>query len=297
MKKGQDRVLAFDMGGTKIASAVVELCGSDYRILDYRKSETPQQRQEIIAKLLELVAAYQQEHVFSRIGLAVAGQVNPAGDTIISSPNLLELNGCKLGRIIESKTGFGTSLKNDVRCFALGEDRFGKYAGHDSAVFLAVGTGVGGAIKLNGQFYSGGDNIAGEFGHMVIVQDGEICGCGRRGCFERYVGGPAVERMYRKEYGEEKNAKDIVHDAVRGDTRSRAIMERASSYFAIGLANIVNVLDPQIVVVGGSMVKEKRLLPLALPLIRSEVLLPARRIKIVNSSLGDDAFLLGAAVA
>ncbi|MDD3006573.1 MAG: ROK family protein [Candidatus Pacebacteria bacterium] len=290
------KVLAFDMGGTKIASALVEISGGDYKILGYERNETPKTREDIIAKILELVESYRKKYTFKKIGFAVAGQVNKKGDTVVCAPNIASLNNFALGKIISRKTGLEVTLKNDIRAFAYGEDNFGKYKGYDDAVFIAVGTGVGGAIKMNGKFYFGKDNIAGEFGHMVIEVGGEQCNCGRKGCWERYVAGPGVEKMYEKVYGEKKGAKDIVFDAVRGDEKSRAIMEKASSYFAIGFANVVNILNPEIAVIGGSMVKEKRLLKLAMPFIKKEVLPSARKVKVVNSSLGDDAFLLGAAL-
>lgn len=290
------KVLVFDMGGTKIASALAEINGSDYQILDYKKNKTPASREEIVSKILELVDFYKGKYSFKNIGFAIAGQIDEKGETIICAPNIPTLNGFKLGEIIARKTGLRVRLKNDVRCFALGEERFGKYRGYDNAIFIAVGTGLGGAIKMDGKFYFGKDNIAGEFGHMVIAVDGEKCNCGRRGCWERYVAGPGVEKMYEKTYGEKKGAKDIVYDAVRGEEKSKAIMEKASAYFAVGFSNIVNILNPEIAVIGGSMVKEKRLLRLAMPFIKKEVLPSARKVKAVNSSLGDYAFLLGAAV-
>ncbi|MFA6897750.1 MAG: ROK family protein [Patescibacteria group bacterium] len=290
------KTLVFDMGGTKIASAMAEINGGNYKILDYKKIETPKKREEIVAKILELVEFYRGKYAFKKIGFAVAGQVNEKGDTIVCAPNIAALDDFALGKMIAKKTGLKVTLKNDVRAFACGENRFGRYKGYDNAVFIAVGTGVGGAIKLNGKFYFGKDNIAGEFGHMVIEACGERCKCGRKGCWERYVAGPGVEKMYEKTYGEKKGAKDIVFDAVRGEEKSRAIMEKASYYFAVGFANVANILDPEIAIIGGSMVKEKRLLRLAMPFIKNEVLPSARKVKVVNSSLGDDAFLLGAAV-
>jgi len=290
------KTLVFDIGGTKIASAVAEINGENYKILDYKKSETPKKREEIVAKILELVEFYRGKYAFKKIGFAVAGQVNEGGDTIICAPNIAALNNFALGKMIAKKTGLKVSLKNDGRAFAFGEDRFGKFKGYKNAIFLAVGTAVAGSIKINDKFYFGNDNIAGEVSHMVITTDGEKCNCGRRGCWEKYVGGPGVEKMYEKAYGEEKSAKDIIYEAVRGEEKSLSVMEKANRYFAVGLGNIVNVLDPEIVIIGGSMFKEKRLLRLAMPFIKNEVLSSARKVKVVNSSLGDDAFLLGATV-
>lgn len=290
------RVLAFDVGGTKIGSAVVELASDGYEILDYEKSETPQDKEELIALLLELVRIYRGSHKFDRIGIAFAGQINFAGDTVLSAPNLNALGGCKLGKLIARKTGLEVVMKNDVRAFACGEDAFGKFRGRENAVFMTLGTGIGGAIKLGGKFQSGHDNIAGEFGHMAVEADGVLCGCGRRGCWEKYVGGSALVRMYEDACGENKNAQDILAAAAAGSVKDKEIVLCASSYLAAGLVTLVNVLNPEVIVIGGSMIKGKLLLDLALPLVRKEALLPGRKTKIVASSLGDKAALLGAAI-
>lgn len=295
MKK-VEKVLAFDMGGTKIASAFVEVDGSGYKLSGYKRNPTPKKQADIIDIFVELIGEYRSEYDFDRIGIAIAGQINKEGDTIIYTPNIAMARNFKLGKTIEQKTGFPVSLRNDVRCFAFGEDRFGKFKGHENAVYIAVGTGLGGAIKINGEFFFGKDNIAGEFGHMIIEVGGEQCHCGRKGCWERYVAGPGVEKLYEKAYGREKCAKDIVYNAVRGVEKDRAIMLKASYYFAVGFSNVVNVLDPEIAIIGGSMVKEKKLLRLAMPLIKKEVLPSAKKVKVFNASLGDKAFLLGAAL-
>lgn len=292
MKK--ENFLAFDIGGTKIASALVMAEGDRYEIIGYRKSPTPMDRQGLVRMILEDAASYRKQHKFSKIGLAMAGQIDAAGEKIVCAPNIPALNDFSLGKMLAQKTKSRIILKNDVRAFALGEDRFGRYRGYDNAVFIAVGTGLGGAIKIAGKFYFGKDNIAGEFGHTVIVADGVKCKCGRRGCWEQYVAGPGVERIYEEMFQEKRGAKDIVEAAVRGEERPRQAMEKASHYFAIGLSNVVNAIDPEVAVIGGSMLKERRLLNLALPFIRQEVLPSAKKLKVVNSSLGDDAFLLGA---
>lgn len=292
MKNG--RALAFDIGGTKIASAIVEIEGSGYKILDYKKNDTPQGRGGIVAKILELSEFYKNKYKFNTIGLAVAGQINAKGDTAVYSPNIPSLNNFKLAKTIEQKTGCRVSMRNDVQCFALGEDRFGKYKNYDNAIFVAVGTGIGGAMKINGKFYFGADNIAGEFGHMVIVKDGLECSCGRRGCWERYFSGPALERAYEETYGRKKKAKDIVCGTIAGNKEDKKVLLEASAYFAAGIVNLVNIFNSEIIIAGGSMAREKAIADLVIPVVRKQALLPARKTKIARSSLGYKAFLLGA---
>jgi len=294
MKK--EKILSFDIGGTKIASAIVTISSGGYEISDYKKDTTPLDRAELIEKITEEFRSYADDHRFSRIGLAVAGQVDQKGEKIVRSPNIPYLDGFALGREIAKRTGLEVILKNDVRAFALGEDSFGASHGSDSALFIAPGTGIGGAVKVDGKFYFGHDNIAGEIGHMVIVKDGRQCKCGRRGCWERYFSGPAIEESYEKACGLKKAAKDIVSDALRAESDDRAVMMEMGGYFATGLSNLINIFNPDIVVLGGSVFKEKGLLKLITPVIREEVLPSARKTRIVNSSLGDKTFLLGAAL-
>jgi len=215
---------------------------------------------------------------------------------VISAPNLPDLKRFPLQRLLERRTGLAVSVRNDVRCFALGEDRFGRSRDCAHALFVAAGTGVGGALKLNGRFCFGAHNIAGEFGHMVIRTEGEACGCGRRGCWERYVGGAGIEKRYEEMYGEKLPAKEIVRRGLAGEARAALLVEEMIAALAVGLGNLINLFDPEIIVVGGSIVEEKAILARAREQVGAQVLPPARHPRIVKASLGDKAFLLGAAL-
>jgi predicted NBD/HSP70 family sugar kinase len=292
----RETVLAFDIGGTKTASALVGIQGEKYEVTGYKKDSTPLDRLDLVDKILKEIESRKKDAVISRIAIAVAGQIDTKGEKIISSPNIPELNNFALGKFIARKAGLPVALINDVRAFAYGEDRFGKYKGYDNMLFIAPGTGIGGAAKINGRFYFGKDNIAGEFGHMVIVKDGKDCPCGRQGCWERYFSGPAIEQMYEETYKRKKASRDIVKGALSGSVDDRRLLLEAGTYFVTGFSNLVNIFDPEIVILGGSVFKEKGLLRFLAPSLKSEVLPSARKVKVVNSSLGDEAFLLGAAI-
>lgn len=292
----RETVLAFDIGGTKTASALVEIRGEGYEVIGYKKDSTPLDRPGLVGKILEEAESRKKDAGISRLAIAVAGQIDMKGERVVYSPNIPELGNFALGKAVAKKTGLPVALLNDVRAFAYGEDRFGRHGGYDNMLFIAPGTGIGGAAKINGQFYFGKDNIAGEFGHMVIVKDGKDCPCGRRGCWERYFSGPAIEEMYEKRHHRKKSSRDIVKGALSGNVDDRRLLLEAGTYFATGFSNLVNVFDPEIVILGGSVFKEKGLLRFLAPTLRSEVLPSARKVKVVNSSLGDEAFLLGAAI-
>lgn len=293
----RETVLAFDIGGTKTASALVELKGEGCEVKGYKKEGTLRDRAGLVDKLLGEFESRKQEGRISRIGIAVAGQIDERGEKVIAAPNIPELSNFALGKVLAKKTGLPVTLMNDVRAFALGEDRFGRYRGYENMLFIAPGTGIGGAAKLNGRFYFGKDNIAGEFGHMVILKDGKDCPCGRQGCWERYFSGPAIEQMYLETYQRKKAAPEIVKGALSGNVDDRRLLLEAGTYFLTGFTNLVNIFDPEIVILGGSVFREKGLLKFLMPSLKSEVLPSARKVKVVNSSLGDEAFLLGAAIA
>jgi glucokinase len=296
MRKNKKNILAFDIGGTKIASGIIELGENDYKIYDYQKIKTPKSRDEIIQKLIELVIYYQRDNGFEGIRIGIAGQIDYKKDIIVYSPNIKELKNLNFKKIIKEKTKKDVEIENDVKCFALAENKFGKSRSYKNAVYLAIGTGIGGAIKIDNKLYRGANNIAGEFGHMVVVFDGEKCECGNRGCWEQYVSGKAIEKLYFKTFDKKKSAKDIAADSVKGINQDREVIKKSALHLSVGLANIINVINPEIIIVGGSVVKQKEILDLARKEALKEVLVSGRKTKIIRSDLEDEAVLVGAAL-
>ena len=296
MKSNNKRVLAFDIGGTKIASGIVEINKTGYKIYDYQKNETPKNKDGVIQKLIELTVYYQKDNSFDKIGISFAGQVDNEKDVVIFAPNIKGWKNTNLKKIIKEKTGKNTEVDNDVKCFALGENKFGQVKKYKNAVYLAIGTAIGGAIEIDGKLYRGADNIAGEFGHMTIVGDGRRCGCGNIGCWTEYVSGKAMEKLYYNLYNKKKKAKDIALDSVKGIKRDQKIIKKSASYLAMGLVNIINTINPEAIVIGGSVVKQKEILDLAKKDALKKVLAPGSKTKIVRSDLGDEAMLVGAAL-
>jgi len=290
------KILAFDIGGTKIASGIVEFKKDGYQIFDYQKNATPKNKDEVIQKLIELVVYYQRDNGFDKIGISFAGQVDNEKGVVVFAPNIKGWKNTNLKKIIKERTGIDVEIDNDVKCFALGESRLGKAKKYKNAVYLTIGTSIGGAIEIDGKLYRGTNNIAGEFGHMTVVGNGKKCGCGNIGCWARYVSGETIEELYYNLYNKKKKAKDIALDSVKGIKQDRKIIKQSASYLAMGLINIINTINPEIIVIGGSVVKQKEILDLAKKDALKKVLIPARKTKIVRSSLGDEAMLVGAAL-
>lgn len=295
MTKDNVSILTFDIGGTKINSAIVNIVDTVYEVSVCKKVVTPATQIDLLNYLVTTIQEYSKLYSFQKVGIAIAGQVDTDGKVVINSPNLPLQKNMHLASYLHSITQYSVFLKNDVHSFAMGENYFGKYKHYANTVFIALGTGIGGAIKINGQMYGGANNIAGEFGHMVVYRNGHLCACGRNGCWEKYASGRGLEQLYATSYQQHKKAKELLEDeSLWLDTKSH-IMAEFCECLATGIANIINIIDPEIVILGGSVIKNITLQNRVIPLIRKQVLDSAKQTPIKFSSLGDKAYLLGVA--
>lgn len=218
-----------------------------------------------------------------------------------------------ISKIFEGISGKKTKLNNDVNVIALGEAVYGAGKGSTSSVTVALGTGIGGGIFVNGKIISGFSGAGGEIGHLKIVKDGKLCGCGQKGCFEAYASATGIEReaisrlmvnkknmLYKKIEGNLSNleAKDVFDCAKLGDEFSISIVDYEAEYLAMGIGNILNIINPEKIILGGGValagdillgrVKE-RLAKYAMPVTLEE------GFEIVLGNLGNNAGVLGAA--
>jgi len=288
------KILAFDIGGTKISSGLVEIKKDGYKIYDYQKIETPEGKDNVINKIIEIAINYERNGGFEKVGMAIAGQIDYVKDVVKNAPNIPGFKNVNLKKIIKEKIGKNVEIDNDVKCFALAENKYGKGKKYNDVVYLSIGTGIGGAIEINNKSYRGANNTAGEFGHMIIIAGGKKCSCGNDGCWEQYASGRAIEKMYYELSGKIKKAKDIAFDSEKNIGLDKKVIEQASFYLAVGLINIVNTINPEAIIIGGSIVKNKEILDLAVKEIKSKALLPAKKTKIEITNMEDEAFLVGA---
>ena len=314
MNAVRDPAIGVDIGGTKVAAALV---GPDGSVLDSAEVPTPSEADRVAEAVAGLVASLDADHAelgpVATIGVGAAGFVDVDRSTVTFAPNIAWRDE-PLGRRLEHLTGRAVVVENDANAAAWGEFRFGAGSDIDDMVLVTVGTGVGGGIVHRGELVRGGFGAAGEIGHLRVVRDGRLCGCGRRGCFEQYASGSALvtaarERLARggaataalaRAVGD---AADVTGPMVTtlaqdGDPLAIDLLAELGRWLGEGCADLVAVLDPRVIAIGGGVAAAGELL---LEPVRAafEEHLPAaghrRAAEIRLATLGQRAGLLGAA--
>ena len=317
IKKAELPVLAIDLGGTNIFAAIISSQGrvmarACYLTLADEGSEAVINRIFLVIEDL-LHQRSMKLCQLDSISIATAGAIDFDKGLVTSSPHLPGWHDVPLRDIVGGKYKVKTFLINDANAAALGEHKFGAGQGVDNLIVLTVGTGIGGGIIVGGKLYSGASGSAGEIGHMTIDVSGPRCDCGNDGCLEALVSGGAVakEAIRRIRQGgsssltgvvggkiENITAEEVSVEAQGGDSLASEVILQAATYLGIGLASIVNIFNPEMIIIGGGMAKMgDLLLNPARQVVRQRAFqLPVRAVRIVPAQLGDDAGMLGAAV-
>lgn len=308
--------LGIDLGGTNIAAGVVD---ENRRIIASHSRPTDAQRpfeavvEDMAEAAMEAVrAAGLTLADFTSIGVGTPSYINPRTGLLVFANNLGWHN-VPLAKQLNKHIALPVFIRNDADCAAYGELLAGAAAGATSALMITLGTGVGGGIILNGKIFSGADNMGAEFGHMLTVYGGEPCSCGQLGCFEAYASATALIRQTRAAM--EAHPDSLMHElaaergkvsgrtafdaAKRGDVAGQAVVEQYIAYIASGLASLVNIFRPAVIIIGGGIAGEGAYLlkPLnaklrALTLASDEIGTPP----VVAARLGNDAGIIGAAM-
>lgn len=307
--------IGVDLGGTNIKFGLVS---ADGKIV--KRARIPTQAQTgpkpVLRRLINVVRRLMKGYPVRSIGIGAAGLIDHEHGVIRVPPNLPGWDGTPVKEILERALGIPCAVSNDVNCCALGELRFGAGVGRSDLFCLTLGTGVGGGIIANGKLVIGANGVAGEIGHTVIFPDGQICRCGSRGCLECYVGaeyivqravarlrmqGPKLKfrsliRRYTGNRLERVTPKIISRAAQHGDECAREVIEEVGYYVGLAVSNVVQLLDPGLVVIGGGVSGfGKPLLDAIRRTVEERVIkFPGRKLSIVLSTLGDDAGVLGA---
>lgn len=265
-------ILGIDLGGTKILTAVVTTRGN---ILskDYCVTPVAGGKEAVIRAILKsgdraLKQADMKVAELRAIGVGVAGLSNPETGILFTSPNLPGLRDVPLGDIIEKGFGKKTFLINDADAAALGEFYFGAGRGTRNFIYVTLSTGIGGGIIIDGKLYTGATGMAGEVGHITIDDDGPLCSCGNRGCWESLASGTALARETRREIelgartsilscagGDvDKVTAEVVQKAAEaGDALAKRLISRTACYVGVGLASLINLFNPELIVIGGGL--------------------------------------------
>ncbi|MBX3244540.1 MAG: ROK family protein [Acidobacteria bacterium] len=307
MKK---QVLAADLGGTNLRMAVV---GEDGEILYRIRGATPPKRtrEEVTGLILDLAAQCIKEAdngtAISGFGIAAPAVVDQNKGFIRAAPNLPDLNGYAISDDLAKQLDLPVVLENDATAAGIGENWLGASKGFDNSICLTLGTGVGGGLIVNGQPLRGVDGTAGEVGHVCVEPFGAPCGCGSVGCLEQYSSATAVVKMARLLKAEFPSSildadgaltsLDVYNAAVDGDDLATEVFRRFGFYLGIAMGGLVNLLNPEVIVIGGGA---SQAWPLFIDAARDEMIKrafrePAERVKLVRAGLGDDAGILGVA--
>ncbi|HEX5541488.1 MAG TPA: ROK family glucokinase [Micromonospora sp.] len=305
--------IGVDVGGTKVAAGVVNSAGE---VLAQVRRDTPA---EDVAKIrdviVEVVAKLAESHQVSAVGIGAAGWIDPNRSAVLFAPNIAWRDE-PLREYVGDAVGLPVVVENDANAAAWAEFRYG--AGRDaddSMVMLTIGTGVGGGIILGGELLRGSHGIAGELGHLLAVENGHPCGCGRLGCLEQYASGHALVRFARSGARQEParavglleraggdveaiSGRMVTAAAQAGDEVAVEAFTEVGRWLGMGLADLVQILDPQLLVIGGGVIEAG---PLLLePVYQSYVAALARRSRLPMAAvraaeLGNTAGVIGAA--
>lgn len=243
--------LGFDIGGTKIAGARVTSSGAV--VGQASRPTTADNPEGILDALVEIFRELDGHDTLPTVGVAVAAFLNRHRDIIFISPNIAWHN-FPLAAVAEERLGVPVVVENDANAAGWGEFRFGAGMGVRSMVMLTMGTGVGGALVDDGRLLVGGFGVAGELGHIIIEPGGLLCGCGNRGCLEQYASGTALMREARTRLGDDTLTQAALTDLlVQGNTDAKAALTHVAEAMGRGIASLVAVTDPELIVIGGGV--------------------------------------------
>lgn len=286
--------LGIDLGGTKIEGVALDDAG---REITRRRiaTEADQGASHIIARIANLYAGlvYATDDAPHTLGLCTPGAISPVTG-LLKNSNTTCLNGLPFGDLVAGALGRRPRIANDANCFALAEALHGAGRGYACVFGVIVGTGCGGGIVIDGRVRTGPHALAGEWGHSVLDPGGPACYCGARGCVETFISGGGLENRFQAAAGRRLAAHEI---AARID--DPACVRAMDDYFALfgrALANLVNVLDPDVVVLGGGLSNIDALYTRGAQAVRAQVFGGECVTPIVRNHLGDSAGMIGAAL-
>jgi glucokinase len=266
--------IGVDVGGTKVLAGVVDPAG---KVLAETRRHTPAHDVSgTLATIIEVIRELAVGREIEAVGIGAAGWIDERRSTVLFAPNLAWKDE-PLRDKVAAEVGLPVVVENDANVAGWAEYRFGAAEAADSSILLTVGTGIGGAVVLGGMLVRGAHGIAAEFGHTLAVPGGHLCGCGRRGCLEQYASGRALVREARRiATTDPGRARDLLaradsepqridgptvtSAAQAGDEAARAAFAEVGRWLGIGMADLIQVLDPEMIVVGGGVIEAGELL-------------------------------------
>ena len=305
--------IGVDVGGTKVLGGVVDQTG---KVLKTARRDTPREGGAALTQAIADVAKeLMADFTIDSVGVSAAGFVSSDRKTMLATPNIAGWNGVDLDSDLTTLIGLPVVIENDANAAAWGEARFGAGRGKEHLLMLTVGTGIGGGIVVNGDLYRGAFGVAAEIGHMRVVPEGHLCGCGARGCFEQYGSGNALLRHAREAIAASPDiarnllsrgdgtidgltGQAITEAARDGDAVALAAFNTTGQWLGAGIATLSVILDPECVVIGGGVIDAGEILlePTRAALERFMPFAGKHPYpEIIAASLGNEAGLVGVA--
>lgn len=289
-----------DLGGTKIEGVVLAARRADAVVARHRiDTEGAGGYEHILHRIRLLVETLSKEcgAYPQQIGIGTPGTIEPQTG-LLKNSNTLCLNGNPVRQDLEELLQIPIRIANDANCFALAEYHLGSIATHfpDAGIAFGVimGTGVGGGVVIHGEVLGGHHGIGGEWGHMYLSDEGEDCYCGRHGCVETIISGPALERFYTSLSGKQLKLKHILES--NDDPNAEKVRQRLIHFFAKGIGQVINVIDPDVIVLGGGLSNTSLLYTEGKQQIAKHIFNPVCTTPILQAQLGDSAGVFGAAL-
>jgi glucokinase len=300
-------ILAVDLGGTNIRMGIIDSAG---KILARRRVRMPAVpgREQLYEALASRIGAALDADSGKRnpaaVSIGFAGFTDASKGLVYFAPNVARLTDLEIGPRLECLLGMPVYVENDANCAALGEFWHGAGCGSASLFMFTLGTGIGGGFVVDGKVWEGNNGIAGEIGHHIIAVGGPECACGNKGCLEAFASAGAIVRAYsRRAKGrstgktQKVTARMVVQRAKRGERVARSVVLKAAEALGVGIANVFNILNPEIIVIGGGVSRAGSLLVTPAVKHARRLVYPRFRklLTVKRARLGDDAGLLGAA--
>jgi len=308
--KGSDLTIGIDIGGTKISAGVVDSSGN---LIDSSRCSTPAKGgKELISSVINLIKEFNKKYEIKGIGISIAALISSDYGTIVGAPNIANLSKLNFANEIKEEFKLPIIIENDANAAMWAEFKFGSAKGLNPVMFFIIGTGVGGGLVIDGKLFKGANGIGAEFGHMCVVPNGLLCGCGAKGCIEQYASGGALIRYANEallanpdkseevlSFGEGKLSGTALTKAAKaGNELALAAFSKQADWLGLACASYSLIIDPQAIIIGGGVVDagELFLAPVRaamrkyMPFAESHV--PP---KIIAAKFGNDAGLIGAA--
>ena len=308
-----DLSIGVDIGGTKVLGGVVDSSG---KILATSRRDTPKEGgRQLTETIADVANELLQEHSVASLGISAAGFISADRERILATPNIAGWSGINLKEELSELVKLPIFIENDANSAAWGEAIHGAGKGSKQMMMITVGTGIGGGAVIDGKLHRGAFGIAAEFGHMRVLPEGHLCGCGARGCFEQYASGNALMRHARESISaspdlahnllqrgngtvEGLSGRHITEAAREGDPVALAAFNTTAQWLGAGIASLCVLFDPEIVVIGGGVIDAGEIL-LAPTRTAVDRYMPFNgkhpMPEIVAAKLGNEAGLVGAA--